>query len=732
MKKVLPFLFAIVGIVFSMNAQTPIDIAAARLQDTGTVVTIQGVVTNGSELGNIRYIQDPTGGLPAFQNPTAGDFVSKVKRGDVVKVTGKLKDFNKLLELDPLTSYSIISTGSVLPTPKTLTPFQMTETYEGQLVQFENCTMSNAGELFKGNTTYTITQGTQTCALFVRTGHPLVGKTIPAANLKIVGIASQFKDAYQLLPRDENDIIVLSSFFIVKTPVQNSLTTTSTNISWTSNKTGTGWLKYGTDPNTLSNTTATVTGTSSYSVDMTGLSPATFYYVQAVCTDGKDTVSSKLGIYSTVSTSSGAFRIFFNHDVDPTFAINNYQPEGTNSAVIEAEVIKLIDAAKSTIDVSMYNCSRKTVITALNNAFARGVRVRYIADIDTDNSSLSPNPSFKFSKVNDLGLMHNKYFAIDANSASDSWLVSGSMNFTDGNMVDDFNNTVFVQDQALVKAYELETDEMWGGKTATPNPFSAKSGSDKTDNTPHKFIVGGTEVYSYFSPSDGVTGAISDVIGKAETDLSFALLTFTQDPLGTALKDAKVKKVNVRGMIENINDQGSEFQYLLTNSVDVKEHKPKGLLHHKYILKDVDSPIKNIVLTGSHNWSASAETRNDENTLVIVGNQKIANLFKQEFEQRWKEVTTGFVNLALLKGVTMAVNNPANHEMNLNITAEKSQNVKIQLFSLDGKLVESKQLNLTEGNNKETLNVSGFSNGEYVLFVSNQNGYLVEKVIVQN
>ena len=38
----------------------------------------------------------------------------------------------------------------------------------------------------------------------------------------------------------------------------------------------------------------------------------------------------------------------------------------------------------------------------------------------------------------------------------------------------------------------------------------------------------------------------------------------------------------------------------------------------------------------------------------------------------------------------------------------------------------------TEGNNKETLNVSGLSNGEYVLFVSNQNGYLVEKVIVQN
>lgn len=732
MKKTLFILLASFCTFLNTNGQTAIDISAARLQDTGSIVTIQGVATNGSELGNIRYIQDPTGGLPAFQNPTVGDFVTKVKRGDIVKVTGKLKEFNKLLEIDPISSYTIISSGAVLPTPKTLTPFQMTEPYEGQLIQFENCTLSNAGELFKGNTTYTITQGTQTCALFVRTGHPLVGKTIPSANLRIIGIASQFKDVYQLLPRDENDINVLSSFYIVKTPVQNAMTTTSTSINWTSNNNGTGWLKYGTDPNNLTNTTATVTGSNSYDVNITGLTPATFYYVQAVCTDGKDTVSSKIGVYSTVSTSSGTIRIFFNHDVDPTVAINNYAPEGTSASVIETELIKLIDAAKSTIDVSMYNCSRKTIINALNNAFSRGVRVRYIADIDTDNSALSPNPSFKFLKVNDLGLMHNKYFAIDANSEKDSWLVTGSMNFTDGNMIDDFNNTLFIQDQAIVKNYELETDEMWGGKTASPNPFTAKSGSDKSDNTPHKFIIGGTETYCYFSPSDGITGVIADVISKGETDLRFALLTFTQDALGTALKDAEVRKVDVRGMIENINDQGSEYQYLLTNKVDVKEHTVKGLLHHKYILKDVDSPTKNIVLTGSHNWSASAETRNDENTLVLVGNQKIANLYKQEFEQRWKELTTGLKNITPLAGVTLNFNNPSNQELNLSIKSDKVQTATIYIFSIDGKMLQSKTINMIEGTNNEIMNISGLSNGTYLIAISNKNGALVQKAIIQH
>ena len=721
-----------VGLLHSLFGQTPIDIAAARLLDTPSVVTIRGIVTNGAELGNIRYIQDPTGGLPAFQNPASGDFVAKVKRGDIVTVTGKLKDFNKLLEIDPISSYKIESSGATLPTPKLITPFQMIETYESQLVEFDNVTISNAGELFKGNTTYTITQGTQTCAMYIRNGHPLVGKTIPAANLAVIGIASQFRDVYQLLPRDENDIKILSSFFIVNTPVQKDLSQSGFNVAWTSNKSGTGWIKYGTDAANLNSTTSTVTGSSDYSINLTGLSPATFYYTIAYCTDGKDTVSSKVGIYTTASTSSGSIRVFFNKSVDPSVAINNYKPEGTTAAAIEDEVIKLINAAKSTVDVSLYNNSRKPIIAALNAAVARGVRVRYLADGETASTALSPNPDFKFLKANDLGLMHNKYFVIDASSASDSWVVGGSMNFTDGNMIDDFNNTIFIQDQALAKAYELETDEMWGGRTANPNPFSAKSGSDKTDNTPHRFLIGGKDVYCYFSPTDGVTNAISEVIVKAETDLSFALLTFTQDPLGTALKDAKVRKVNVRGMIENINDQGSEFQYLLTNNVNVKEHKPAGLLHHKYILKDIDSPTKGVVLTGSHNWSASAETRNDENTLIIIGDEKVNNLFKQEFEQRWKEVTTGTINFPVLDGIQLTYNNPANSELTVKIESNQDRKLTVQLFTLDGRLTTSAVQHANQGFSQFTLATGVITSGQYFLVVGNSEGYRVEKISVQH
>ena len=53
------------------------DIATARSQGIGSIVTITGVVTNGDELGPIRYIEDATAGM-ALYDPTALSSVSRV------------------------------------------------------------------------------------------------------------------------------------------------------------------------------------------------------------------------------------------------------------------------------------------------------------------------------------------------------------------------------------------------------------------------------------------------------------------------------------------------------------------------------------------------------------------------------------------------------------------------------------------------------------------------------
>lgn len=190
-----------IGIVsflsFGLNAQT--DIANARTYAIGQTVTIKGVVTNGSELGNIRYIQDGTAALPAF-----GSLLSGVQRGDSISATGVLYDFNGLLELSPTNSFIDLGNGT-LPAAQIIPITSAGEPLEAQLLQFDNVTFTTSGT-FAGNTNYNVTDGTNTLQIRISNGTNLVGQAIPTGSVSVRGLLSQFNATYQLLPRDQQDI----------------------------------------------------------------------------------------------------------------------------------------------------------------------------------------------------------------------------------------------------------------------------------------------------------------------------------------------------------------------------------------------------------------------------------------------------------------------------------------------------------------------------------------------
>ena len=78
MNKIFLVFSCIAASFISLSAQ--IDISVARGMSEGSVVTIEGIVTNGSELGIIRYIQDETGAIPAYPGSgSIGDFPDDVK-----------------------------------------------------------------------------------------------------------------------------------------------------------------------------------------------------------------------------------------------------------------------------------------------------------------------------------------------------------------------------------------------------------------------------------------------------------------------------------------------------------------------------------------------------------------------------------------------------------------------------------------------------------------------------
>jgi phosphatidylserine/phosphatidylglycerophosphate/cardiolipin synthase-like enzyme len=235
--------------------------------------------------------------------------------------------------------------------------------------------------------------------------------------------------------------------------------------------------------------------------------------------------------------------------------------------------------------------------------------------------------------------MHDKFMSIDADHAGIAWLWTGSTNWTQNGLFDDYNNMVFIQDQALALAYRAEFEEMWGGTGPQPDAANSRFGPDKTDNTPHQFTVDGVAIQCYFSPSDGTTARIVDAIDDADHSVHVAMFAFTNEDLGSALLEADQRPgVVVRVDLEEAIYPGTEGWYLESNGVDVATHNTDDVqLHHKYAIIDEGSADDPLVITGSHNWSWYAETINDENTLIIH-DATVANLFYQEWHARRNDV----------------------------------------------------------------------------------------------
>ncbi len=198
MKRTLLLALCTATIGLSASAQT--NIANARTYAIGATVTVTGVVTNGAELGSIRYMQDGTAGIAAY-----GTALSGVNRGDSITVTGPLIEFSGLLEISPASN--VINHGPAIVFPAAFqTPILSTgESLESQLIQLDNVSFVQTGNFPAGNGTYQVTDGTNTFDVRVNGSTVIDGAAIPTGQISVRGPEGQFNTNYQIVPRDMAD-----------------------------------------------------------------------------------------------------------------------------------------------------------------------------------------------------------------------------------------------------------------------------------------------------------------------------------------------------------------------------------------------------------------------------------------------------------------------------------------------------------------------------------------------
>jgi phosphatidylserine/phosphatidylglycerophosphate/cardiolipin synthase-like enzyme len=115
----------------------------------------------------------------------------------------------------------------------------------------------------------------------------------------------------------------------------------------------------------------------------------------------------------------------------------------------------------------------------------------------------------------------------------------------------------------------------------------------------------------YFSPNGGCTQAIVEEVGKARRTVLVQAYSFTSDTIAQALVAAKKRGVDVEAILDK-TDRGSAVDIMVDAGIPTYMDPMHAIAHNKVIVIDGQT-----VLTGSFNFTPSAENRNAENLLVV-------------------------------------------------------------------------------------------------------------------
>lgn len=130
-----------------------------------------------------------------------------------------------------------------------------------------------------------------------------------------------------------------------------------------------------------------------------------------------------------------------------------------------------------------------------------------------------------------------------------------------------------------------------------------------------------------FSPNGGIQQSVIESIDNAKKTIDMQAYSYTSEFIGNAIRRAKSRGIKVRILIDRTGPKQESGELPLDKEagIEIYVDKTYRIAHNKIII--IDSIL---TLTGSYNWSVSAERYNSEN-LLNCKSRAMAKVYTERF-----------------------------------------------------------------------------------------------------
>ena len=152
-----------------------------------------------------------------------------------------------------------------------------------------------------------------------------------------------------------------------------------------------------------------------------------------------------------------------------------------------------------------------------------------------------------------------------------------------------------------------------------------------TTSTSQVFALPATgTVEAYFSPDGGCEQAIVHEIDNARSEILIQAYSFTNIPIAKALLSAHKRGVKIEALLDKSqrSEKYSTATFLTNVGIPVLIDDSHKIAHNNKIFV-LD---RTTLITGSFNFSKSAEHQNAENLIVLKGNQALTDKYIHNYE----------------------------------------------------------------------------------------------------